>query len=134
MTQSFNDWLEDNPNKSYANIYELGLVAFEAGAASRQAEIDALNALGEMSEQKIDDLVLRNIELQKQIDTLKQEVTREREQGTEFFTDCEHLKAERDALQRRIDEALKYTSESPLKDVSRKAMLNFLDILKGESE
>ena len=33
----------------------------------KQAEIDGLNALGEMSEQKIDDLVLRNIELQKRI-------------------------------------------------------------------
>ena len=37
-----------------------------------------------------------------------------------------------DALQKRIDEALKYVSESPLKDVSRKAMINFLDILKGK--
>ena len=42
---------------------------FEAGAASRQSEVDALNALGEMSEQKVDDLVLGNIELQKRIDS-----------------------------------------------------------------
>lgn len=40
--------------------------------------------------------------------------------------------AEIDALQKRINEALKYVSESPLKDVSRKAMINFLDILKGK--
>lgn len=39
--------------------------------------------------------------------------------------------AEIDELQKRIDRAMKYTSESPLKDVSRKAMINFLDILKG---
>ena len=41
---------------------------FEAGVASRQGEVDALSALGEMSEQKVDDLVLRNTELQKRID------------------------------------------------------------------
>ena len=36
-----------------------------------------------------------------------------------------------DELQKRIDEAMKYVSESPLKDVSRRAMINFMDILKG---
>lgn len=40
--------------------------------------------------------------------------------------------AEINELQKRIDEAMKYVSESPLKDVSRRAMLNFLDILKGK--
>ena len=40
--------------------------------------------------------------------------------------------AEIDELQKRVDEAMKYVSESPLKDVSRRAMLNFLDILKGK--
>lgn len=41
--------------------------------------------------------------------------------------------AEIDELQKRIDDAMRYVSESPLKDVSSRAMLNFLDILKGES-
>ena len=58
-----------------------------------------------------------------------------------FVHDCyDHFEAgaasrqaEIDELQKRIDEAMKYVSESPLKDVSRRAMLNFLDILKGES-
>ena len=41
--------------------------------------------------------------------------------------------AEVDELQKRIDEAMKYVSESPLKDVSRRAMINFMDILKGNT-
>lgn len=40
--------------------------------------------------------------------------------------------AEVDGLRKRIDEAMKYVSESPLKDVSRRAMINFMDILKGD--
>lgn len=38
-----------------------------------------------------------------------------------------------DELQKRIDEVLKYVSESPLEDVSLIATLNFLDISRGES-
>lgn len=38
-----------------------------------------------------------------------------------------------DELQARVDEAMKYVSESPLKDVSRRAMINFMDILKGRN-
>ena len=38
--------------------------------------------------------------------------------------------AEINELQKRIDEVMQYVSEIPLKDVSRRAMLNFLDILK----
>lgn len=41
--------------------------------------------------------------------------------------------AEVDNFKKRIDEAMKYVSESPLKDVSRRAMVNFIDILKGDS-
>lgn len=41
-------------------------------------------------------------------------------------------KSEVDELRKRIDEAMKYVSESPLKDVSRRAMINFMDILKGD--
>lgn len=44
-----------------------------------------------------------------------------------------HKQAEVDELRKRIDEAMKYVSESPLKDVSRRAMINFMDILKGDS-
>lgn len=51
----------------------------------------------------------------------------------EFEAGAQSRQAEIDALQKKIDEALKYVSESPLKDVSRKAMLNFLDILKGKN-
>ena len=40
--------------------------------------------------------------------------------------------AEVDDLKKRIDEVMKYVSESPLKDVSRRAMINFMDILKGD--
>ncbi|HEY4537090.1 MAG TPA: hypothetical protein VIG45_01390 [Erysipelothrix sp.] len=59
---------------------------FEAGAASRQGEVDALNALGEMSEQKIDDLALRNIELQKRIDSaLEKCYTGIRKQGGDYY-------------------------------------------------
>ena len=45
--------------------------------------------------------------------------------------DIERRKCEE--LQKRIDEAMKYVSESPLKDVSRRAMINFMDILKGNT-
>lgn len=64
---NFDEWFEQNYWQLSADKNE-AKDTFKAGAASRQAEIGALNALGEMSEQKIDDLVLRNIELQKRID------------------------------------------------------------------
>lgn len=66
MTQSFEEFLAERGYMlGYNHDYQ---VAFNYGAQSRQGEIDAINALNEMSEQKIDDLVLRNIELQKRID------------------------------------------------------------------
>lgn len=43
------------------------------------------------------------------------------------------IKSNEDELRKRIDEAMKYVSESPLKDVSRRAMINFMDILKGNT-
>lgn len=46
----------------------------------------------------------------------------------------DHVKKERDELQARVGEAMKYVSESPLKDVSRRAMINFMDILKGNKD
>lgn len=64
MTKGFDEWYKETGSL-------LPRRAYMAGAASRQAEINALSALGEMSEQKIDDLVLRNIELQKRIDFLE---------------------------------------------------------------
>ena len=52
----------------------------------------------------------------------------------DFFEAGQQSKqAEIDELQKRIDEAMKYVSESPLKDVSRRAMINFMDILKGNT-
>ena len=50
-----------------------------------------------------------------------------------FYLGQQSKQAEVDDLQKRIDEAMKYVSESPLKDVSRRAMINFMDILKGDS-
>lgn len=71
MTQSFDDYLKNN-NPINGNYSAQDL--FKAGAQSRQAEIDGLGALSEMSEQKIDDLVLRNIKLQKRIDEALKEI------------------------------------------------------------
>lgn len=52
----------------------------------------------------------------------------------DFFEAGQQSKqAEVDDLKKRIDEAMKYVSESPLKDVSRRAMINFMDILKGNT-
>lgn len=58
---SFDEWYVNTNNGTARDAYK-------AGAQSRQAEVDALNAMGEMSEQKIEELVLVNIELQKRID------------------------------------------------------------------
>lgn len=66
MTQGFDEYQKSDSAMCMNNDYNRKI--YEAGAASRQAEINALSALGEMSEQKIDDLVLRNIELKKRID------------------------------------------------------------------
>ena len=66
---SFEEWKNKNLAKGESKTWiEWCGEAYEAGAASQQGEVDALNALGEMSEQKVDDLVLGNIELQKRID------------------------------------------------------------------
>ena len=50
-----------------------------------------------------------------------------------FYLGEQSKQAEVDELRKRIDDAMKYVSESPLKDVSRRAMINFMDILKGDS-
>lgn len=52
--------------------------------------------------------------------------------GKGFEAGQQSKQAEVDELRERIDEAMKYVSESPLKDVSRRAMINFMDILKGD--
>lgn len=85
---------------------------FEAGAQSRQAEIDGLQRKLNLCE------ALRNNQFEHLI-----EITEQRDTSQKSVIE----------LQKRIDEALKYVSESPLKDVSRKAMLNFLDIIKGKN-
>lgn len=129
----FDEWYL--PKKHFLDDCESGYFeCYEAGAASRQAEVDALSALSEMSEQKIDDLVLRNIELQKNFDNALKTI----EIQQRFLDDADgankFLTSNVDELQKRIDDAMKYVSESPLKDVSRRAMLNFLDILKGKKD
>lgn len=80
MTQGFDAWFgkASQDKLFWESPSKASKMGYEAGAASRQAEVDAL----------------------------KQEVMREREQATEFFTDCENMKAERDELQKRIDEAI----------------------------
>ena len=50
------------------------------------------------------------------------------------FEFMQSQQAKIDELQARIDEVMKYVSESPLKDVSRRAMINFMDILKGNKD
>lgn len=51
--------------------------------------------------------------------------------GSAFEAGQQSQQAKIDELQARVDEAMKYVSESPLKDVSRRAMINFMDILKA---
>lgn len=99
--------------KEYLNFYDInftngkyctkswGFAAFEAGAASRQAEIDAL----------------------------KQEVMRERERGSEFFVDCENMKAERDALQKRVD-----VLTTKVNEMAHIFLDDLEEILEGESK
>ena len=72
---------------------------------------------------------------QAEIDELKREMLNK---ANEAYADGQKsmrkmIKSNEDELRKRIDEAMKYVSESPLKDVSRRAMINFMDILKGDS-
>lgn len=59
-------------------------------------------------------------ELQKKLDCCREENKAHLEKIEEF--------------QARINKVMKYVSESPLKDVSRRAMINFMDILKGNKD
>lgn len=103
MTKSFDEWWEDNYMNLSADRTEAGDI-YNLGAESRQAEVDELKMSNHhLSVQVID--------------------------SGDFYN---HEKRHGDALQKRIDRAVKYVSESPLKDVSRRAMINFMDILKGE--
>jgi len=68
---------------------------------------------------------------QSKIELLEKELT----ETQAFLNNQNHIKqAKIDELQARIDKAMKYVSESPLKDVSRRAMINFMDILKGNKD
>ena len=68
---------------------------------------------------------------QTEIDKLEMEI----KETQAFLNNQNHIKQTKiDELQKRVDRAMKYTSESPLKDVSRNAMINFLDILKGKQD
>ena len=88
-----------------------GFTDFEAGASSRQAEIDELKAELEREKQRTtdnydacDDIVKW---LETENDALQEAVNREREQATECYTDFHCAVAERDALQKQIDDVLK---------------------------
>lgn len=100
---SFDEWFDKN-GELYRKPTSDERYLFEAGAQSRQAEIDEL-------QKRVKELELINFYSELHFDAAKEQI---------------------DELQKRIDEALSYVSESPLRDVSRKAMLNFLDILKGK--
>ena len=106
-----------------------GFTDFEAGASSRQAEIDEIKWLLKNANGQADDFCKKSIELQKQIDdalkqrdsfikayhiamndvfnlkaeidALQEVVNREREQATEYYTDFHCAVAERDALQKK---------------------------------
>lgn len=92
----------------------------------------------ELQEQGVFDVPYRAFEYmqsqQAKIDELQKQVIT---QGQNFNDQAQKLKdAEyfNQELQARIDDAMKYVSESPLKDVSRRAMINFMDILKGNKD
>lgn len=111
MTQGFDEFFKENFEDGLSSPSKYMLkFTFEAGAKSRQAEIDGLQRKLNLCE------ALRNNQFEHLI-----EITEQRDTSQKSVIE----------LQKRINEALKYVSESPLKDVSRKAMLNFLDILKG---
>ena len=61
-----------------------GFTDFEAGQQSKQAEIDEIKWLLKNANGQADDLVLRNIELQKQIDLIVDLV---HDQTTDYFLD-----------------------------------------------
>ena len=102
---------------SYKELQEQGIFdvpyrAFEY-MQSQQSKIDSLN-------KNIEALHVENDRIQKEYQMMFEGV-----QGRQKTID---------ELQGRIDGAMKYVSESPLKDVSRRAMINFMDILKGNKD
>ena len=80
-----------------------GFTDFEAGVSSHQAEIDEIKWLLKNANGQADDFCKKSIELQKQIDdALKQRDSFIKAHHI-AMDDVSNLKAERDALQKRID-------------------------------
>lgn len=85
-----------------------GFTDFEAGASSRQAEIDEIKWLLKNANGQADDFCKKSIELQKQID----DVLKQRDSFIKAYhiamNDVFNLKAERDALQKQLNEVQKW--------------------------
>ena len=80
-----------------------GFTDFDAGQQSRQAEIDEIKWLLKNANGQADDFCKKSIELQKQIDdVLKQRDSFIKAHHIAMDDVC-NMKAERDALQKRID-------------------------------
>ena len=124
----FDEWYL--PKKHFLDDCESGYFeCYEAGAASRQAEVDALSALSEMSEQKIDDLVLRNIELQKNFDNALKTI----EIQQRFLDDADgankFLTSQVDELQKRIDIALNKSEDFMILEAVKVLWLSVMRLL-----
>ena len=106
MTKNFNDILDGSVKfgDSQRVCFKKG---FEVGQQSKQAEVD---------------------ELKREMLNKTNEAYADGQKSMRKM-----IKSNEDELRKRIDEAMKYVSESPLKDVSRRAMINFMDILKGNT-
>ena len=80
-----------------------GFTDFEAGASSRQAEIDEIKWLLKNANGQADDFCKKSIELQKQID----DALKQRDSFIKAYhiamNDVFNLKAERDALQEAVN-------------------------------
>lgn len=133
----FDKWWEENCMTLSSDRTEAEDI-YNLGVESQQAKIDKLKSDNQLSESQIGQACVKWKEIaekrQAEIDEMQEQLRIEREQGTEYFTDTHSLISERDELQARVDKAMKYVSESPLKDVSRRAMIIFMDILKGNKD
>ncbi len=107
MTKSFDEWFENEMPNSHKKVGKEKIETVIYSCAESAWDFKQAEVDGLQLKLSEDSRVLHNV------------------------IDIERRKCEK--LQKRIDEAMKYVSESPLKDVSRRAMINFMDILKGDS-
>ena len=141
MHYRFERYWEENASKdTWANKS----VAFNVWQ-SRQAEIDGLtiklNGANERAmsllnhkNRMVDKMQAEIDSLNKNIEALHVEIERIQKEYQGMFEGVQGRQKTIDELQVQIDGAMKYVSESPLKDVSRRAMINFMDILKGNKD